>query len=210
MAKSAPPQSSTKSGTATAPSKPGFFSRLFGRKANPDDPGLQARDRIPAGTDTSARRQGAAASAYGRQAVRAASDEEMKAKAGLGFDTSGRTPPGADSGTFLRKAMTGPSRNILYRKELPKGVRLPPDVERRRRALVNERVKQMENYRNTYLSYDKARNDPVKRKMLEKDLTRLNRSVHETETKIEKELTDAAQKDPQLKASLIKVLLVEE
>lgn len=210
MTKSAPPQSSTKGGTAAAAPKTGLFNRLFGRKANPDDPGLQARDRIPAGSDTSARRQGASAQLHGEQAVKAKSPEEMKAKAGLGFDTSGRTPAGADSGRFLRAAMTGPSRNILYRKELPKEVKLPPDVEQRRRALVNERVKQMENYRNTYLNYAKAKDDPVKRDKLEKDLTRINRSVHETETKIEKELSNAAQKDPQLQDSLIKVLLVEE
>lgn len=210
MSRAAPAPSSTGGGTAAAPSKPGLFNRLFGRKSNPDDPDLQARERITAGSDTSARRQGASAQLHGEQAVKAKSPEEMKAKAGLVFDTSGRTPAGADSGRFLRAAMTGPSRNILYRKELPKGVKLPPDVEQRRRTLVNERVKQMENYRNTYLSYDKAKNDPVKRDKLEKELTRINNSVRETETKIEKELSNAAQKDPQLKDSLIKVLLVEE
>jgi hypothetical protein len=114
------------------------------------------------------------------------------------------------SGTFLRQAITGPRRNMLYRDELPKGVKLPPDVEQRRRALVDERVKLMENFRNTYIQQDKAKNDPVKHKALEKELANINRSVHETETKIEKEVSKAAEKDPQLKESLIKVLLVEE
>lgn len=210
MGRSAPAQSQASGGTAAAPAKTGLFNRLFGRKSNPEYPGLQPQERIAAGADTSARRQVAAADAHGRQAGGATSSEEMKAKSGLGFDTSGRTPAGVGSGTYLRQAMSGPSQSFLYRSELPKGIRLPSDVEQRRRALVKEREKAMANYRETYLSYDKARNDPVKHKQLENELRSINRTVNETETKIKKEVSDAAQKDPQLKDSLIKVLLVEE
>lgn len=210
MGRSAPAQSQASGGTAAAPAKTGLFNRLFGRKANPEQPDLKAHERVAPGADTSARHQVAAAGVHGQQAAGGRSMEEMKAKSGLGFDTSGRTPAGAGSGTYLRQVMSGPSQSFLYRRELPKGIKLPPDVEQRRRALVKEREKAMASYRETYQSYDKARNDPAKHKQLENELRNINRSVNETENKIKKEVSDAAQKDPQLKDSLIKVLLVED
>lgn len=210
MGRSAPAQSQAGGGTAAAPAKTGLFNRLFGRKSNPEQPDLKAYERVASGTDTSARHQVAAAGVHGQQAAGARSMEEMKAKSGLGFDTSGRTPKDAGSGTYLRQVMSGPSQSFLYRRELPKGIRLPPDVEQRRRALVKEREKAMASYRETYQSYDKARNDPAKHKQLENELRNINRSVNETENKIKKEVSDAAQKDPRLKDSLIKVMLVED
>ncbi|WP_395735162.1 hypothetical protein [Prosthecobacter sp.] len=206
----APPPVGGGRAVAAAPAKTGLFNRLFGRKSNPEDPGLKPAERIEAGSETSARQRLAAAGVHGQEALKARSDEEMKAKSGLGFDTPGRTPANAGSGTYLRKVMSGPSQNFLYRSELPKGIKLPRDVEQRRRALVKEREKALASYRATYLSYDKAKNDPVKHKQLEGELRSINRSVNETENKIKKEVSDAAEKDPQLKESLIKVLLVED
>ena len=206
----APPPVGSGRAVTAAPAKTGFFNRLFGRKSNPDDPDTKPAERIEAGSETSARQRLASAAMHGKEALKAHSDEEMKTKSGLGFDTPGRTPAKAGSGTFLRKVMSGPSQSFLYRSELPKGIKLPRDVEQRRRALVKEREKALASYSATYQSYDKAKNDPVKHKQLEGELRSINRTVNETENKIKKEVSDAAEKDPQLKESLIKVLLVED
>lgn len=188
-------------------SQPSSSSRTLGIETTPSNPQLRQRERISGGVTKRPTpppsTEANAALAHGREAVGAGSAEAAKEKSGLVFDTAGRKPPagqGIDTAGFvdLRRRINDRSKDlVMYQAKLPKGIRLPPALEKERVRLVTEREKQIKEYQTALQDYESLRKkDPVKAAKRSTDVETAKGRVRVTEIKIQEKMKEAVKENP--------------